>query len=131
MFLKDPHLNAVEETNFFLQLERNISIISTFLIQDLKIQGFFLSLEDDHEHVWNNPTFNRKILKCFPKRLNYITTEICFYLIGFNVVRINVFTLELCLNVVIRNGKTSFWFFRLWSQEWFLRLNETCKTSTE
>ena len=61
MFLKDPHLNAVEKTNFFLQLERNISIISTFLIQDLKIQVFFLFLEDDHEHIWNKPTFNRKI----------------------------------------------------------------------
>ena len=70
-------------------------------------------------------------LKCFPKRLIYIKTNIFLYLIECNVVRINVFTLELCLNIVIRNGKTSFWFFWLWSQELFLRLNKTCKTSTE
>ena len=41
------------KTNLFLQLVRNISIISTFLMQDLtvKCQGFFQSLEDDKEHI--------------------------------------------------------------------------------
>ena len=70
-------------------------------------------------------------LKCFSKRLIYVKTSFFFCLIECNVVRINIFTLELCLKLVIRNGKTSFWFFWLWSQELFLRLNETYKTSTE
>ena len=36
------------QTNFFFHLVRNISIISTFLMEDLKN---FLSLEDDNEHI--------------------------------------------------------------------------------
>ena len=41
------------KTNLFLQLVRNISVISTFLMQDLTVefQGFFLSQEDDKEHI--------------------------------------------------------------------------------
>ena len=113
------------KTNFFLHLVRNMSIISTLLRQELKIQGFFLSLEDGKEHIWNKPTLNRKLsMKCFLKRLIYIKTNFFIYLIECNVIRINVFTLKPCLNIVIRNGKTSFWFFWLWSQELFLRLNE-------
>ena len=30
-------------------------------MQDLKIQGFFLSLEDNKEHIWYKPTLNRKL----------------------------------------------------------------------
>ena len=30
-------------------------------MQNLKIQGFFLSLEDDKEHILYKPTLNRKL----------------------------------------------------------------------
>ena len=36
-------------------------------------------------------------MKCFPKRLIYIKINFFLYLVECNVVRINVFTLELCL----------------------------------
>ena len=50
------------KTNLFLHLVRNISTISTFLMQDLKIQGFFLSLEDDKEHSYmKKATLNREL----------------------------------------------------------------------
>ena len=117
------------KTNFFLHLVRNISIISTFLMQDLKTFCPWKMTKNMYEI--NQHWTENYPMKCFPKRLIYIKANFFFYFVECNVVRINVFTLELCLNIVIRNGKTSFWFFWLWSQELFLRLNETCKTSTE
>ena len=118
------------KTNFFLHFVGNISIISSFLMQDPRF--FFCSwkmtknIYEINQH-WpeNSP------MKCFMKRLVYVKTNLFFYLVECSFVWINVLTLELCLNIVIRNGKTSFWFFWLWSQELFLRLNKTCKTSTE
>ena len=117
------------KTNLFLHLVRNISTISTFLMQDLKIQGFFLSLEDDKEHSYMKKSNieQRTILwNVFWKDWFILKQISFFYFVECKVVRINVFTLELCLNIVIRNGKTSFWFCWLWSQELCLRLNETC-----
>ena len=42
-----------------------------------------------------------------PKGLIYIKTNVFLYLVECNVVPINIFTLELYLNIVIRNGRTS------------------------
>ena len=50
-------------------------------------------------------------MKWFPKRPIYIKTNFFLYLLECNVVRINVLTLEFCLKIVIRNGKTSFCFY--------------------
>ena len=58
-------------------------------------------------------------MKCFLKGLIYIKTNFFIYLVVCKAVRINVFTLELCLNLVIRNGKTSFCFLWPWSQNYF------------
>ena len=86
-----------------------------------KFEVFFQSLEDDKEHVWNKPTLNRKLSyeMTDPKGPIYIKTNVFLYLVECNVIPINVFTLELCLNIVIRNGRTSFCFLWLWSQNYF------------
>ena len=69
--------------------------------------------------IW--ATLNRKLSyeMTDPKGLIYIKTNAFLYLVECNVVPINVFTLELCLNIVIRNGRTSFCFLWLWSQNYF------------
>ena len=35
-------------------------------------------------------------MKCFPRKLIYVKANVFLYLVEWNAVRINVFTLELC-----------------------------------
>ena len=87
-------------------------------------QGF-LSLEDDKEHLLNKPTLNKQLLyEMFSgkhiKTNWFMIKQIFLYLVECNVVRINVFTLEL-------SRIQEFVLF----QELFLRLNKKCKSNPE